>query len=115
MRGKGLRRSLYLKAREREAGDFALVSVAAVVTLEDSTISRVAVVLGGVAPTPYRAKQVEDYLRGKPIAEVDPAVAGSLALPDARPMADNRYKVVLAANLVNRAVRQLLSIPANSS
>ena len=110
LRGKGLRRSLYLKAREREAGDFALVSVAAVVSLEDSTIRHAAVVLGGVAPTPYRAQPVEDYLRGKPIAEVDPAVAGSIALPDARPMTDNSYKVVLAANLVKRAVTRLLGI-----
>ena len=114
-RGKGLRRSLYLKAREREAGDFALVSVAAVVTLEDSTISRVAVVLGGVAPTPYRAKRTEDYLRDRAIAEVDPALAGSLALPDAKPMADNHYKVVLAANLVKRALNQSLSIRAKGS
>lgn len=103
----GQQRSLYLKAREREAGDFALVSVAAMVTLHDGSIRHVAVVLGGVAPVPYRAQQVEQYLRGKRTKEVDPAYAGSLALPDARPMADNGYKVVLAANLLKRAIKQL--------
>ena len=101
-------RSLYLKAREREAGDFALVSVAAAVTLEGTTLVRASVVLGGVAPVPYRAKAVEEYLRGKDAARVDPAHAGSLALPDARPMADNAYKVALAQNLVKRAVGRLL-------
>ena len=34
--------------------------------------------------------------------------AGSLALPDARPMADNEYKVILANSLVKNAVTQLL-------
>jgi xanthine dehydrogenase YagS FAD-binding subunit len=108
--GKGVRRSLYLKARERESGDFALVSVAAVLTVDAATIRQAAVVLGGVAPVPYRARQVEQYLQGKDIGEVDPALAGSLALPDARPMADNRYKVILAANLVRQAVTQLLVV-----
>ena len=101
-------RSLYLKAREREAGDFALVSVAAGIKLEGTIIVRASVVLGGVAPVPYRAREVEEYLRGKEAGHVDPAYAGSLALPDARPMADNAYKVILARNLVKRAVGRLV-------
>ena len=103
-------RSLYLKARERESGDFALVSVAAALAVEAATIRHAAVVLGGVAPVPYRARQVGQYLQGKDIGEVDAAFAGSLALPEARPMADNRYKVILAANLVKQAVAELLKI-----
>jgi xanthine dehydrogenase YagS FAD-binding subunit len=105
---EGGRRSLYLKAREREAGDFALVSVAAVIALADGVIDHAAIALGGVAPTPYRARQVEDYLRHQSASEVDPAHAGSLTLPQARPMADNGYKVILANNLVKRAIAQLL-------
>ena len=101
-------RSLYLKGREREAGDFALVSVAATMRLRDSTVASAAVVLGGVAPVPYRARNAEEYLNGKPIADVDPALAGRLALDGAAPMKDNGYKVVLAANLVKRAVARLL-------
>jgi xanthine dehydrogenase YagS FAD-binding subunit len=101
-------RSLYLKARERESGDFALVSVAAAISLEGDVVRHAAVSLGGVAPFPYRASQVDRYLQGRPVAEVDPALAGSLALPDARPMADNGYKVTLAGNLVKRAITQLL-------
>jgi len=106
-------KSLYLKAREREAGDFALVSVAVCLRqmhLGGATIRHASVVLGGVAPAPYRARLVEDYLQGKTLAEVDPVHAGSLAVPDARPMADNGYKVILAANLVKQAILQLLSL-----
>ena len=101
-------RSLYLKAREREAGDFALVSVAAAITLEGTILARASVVLGGVAPVPYRAREVEEYLGGTEASQVDAAYAGSLALPDARPMAENAYKVILARNLVKRAVGRLI-------
>ncbi len=62
------------------------------------------VVLGGVAPVPYRARRAEEYLEGRPISQVDPPRAGSRVLPDARPMADNEYKVILANNLVKNAV-----------
>ena len=57
---------------------------------------------------PYRAREVEEYLRGKEASQVDAAYAGSLALPDARPMAENAYKVILARNLVKRAVGRLI-------
>ena len=105
----GPSKSLYLKARERESGDFALVSVAAVLRLDGAKVHEARVVLGGVAPTPYRSRQVEDYLTGVDAREVDPVAVGSMAVPDARPMADNRYKVSLASNMVKRAVAQLLA------
>ena len=101
-------RSVYLKAREREAGDFALASVAAAVRTLGSTVTAASVVLGGVAPVPYRARRAEEYLKGRPVAEVDGAVAGRLAVEGATPMKDNAYKVLLAANLVKRAVARLL-------
>ena len=101
-------RSLYLKAREREAGDFALVSVAARLAVADGVIQQAAVALGGVAPIPYRAGAVEEYLHGKAAAEVDAAYAGTLALPDARPMTNNGYKVIMANNLVKQAVARLI-------
>ena len=105
----GPSKSLYLKAREREAGDFALVSVAAVLWLDGAGIREARIALGGVAPTPYRSRQVEDYLTGMETSEVDPVAAGGMAVPDARPMADNRYKVALASNMVKRAIAQLLA------
>ncbi len=102
-------RSLYLKAREREAGDFALVSVAARLGISDGVIHQAAVALGGVAPVPYRARQVEEYLQGQAISGVDAAHAGTLTLPDARPLPDNGYKVAMATNLVKQAVAQLVA------
>ena len=101
-------RSLYLKAREREAGDFALVSVAARLAVSDGVVRQAAVALGGVAPVPYRATAVEEYLIGRPSDDVDAAYAGTLSIPDARPMTDNGYKVVMANNLVKQAVALLV-------
>ncbi|MFB3119273.1 MAG: xanthine dehydrogenase family protein subunit M, partial [Stenotrophomonas maltophilia] len=103
------RSSLYLKTGERAGGDFALVSVAAVLILNGPSIRRMPVVLGGVAPVPYRAFQVEAYLRGRPVGEVDAVFAASLALPNANPLADNGYKITLATNLVKRAITRLLA------
>lgn len=109
------RSSVYLKSGEREGGDFALASVAAVLSLSGSSIRHMPVVLGGVAPVPYRAFRVEAYLRGKPVGEVDAAFAASLALPNANPLADNGYKVPLATSLVKRAIVRLLATKAQST
>ena len=101
-------RSVYIKAREREAGDFALVSVAVRLAVSEDVVRQAAVALGGVAPVPYRALQVEEYLVGRPVADVDAAHAGTLSIPDARPMTDNGYKVVMANNLVKQGIARLL-------
>ena len=102
-------RSLYLKAREREAGDFALVSVAVRLAVSDGVVQKAAVALGGVAPVPYRATEVENFLAGRAVADVDATHAGSLSIPDARPMTDNGYKVVMANNLVKQGIARLLA------
>ena len=105
-------RSVYLKVREREAGDFALVSVAAALTMSgngpDAVISKARIAVGGVAPVPYRAVEVEDQLTGRTASEVDPAEASSLALPNATPLPQNGYKLPMARNTIKRALSQLL-------
>ena len=102
-------RSVYLKARERESGDFALVSIAAVLTINDGMIVDASVALGGVAPTPYRAAGTEEYLRGRTAAQVVPGDAGAAAIANPRPLPDNAYKIPMAANLTARAVANLLA------
>ena len=105
--------SAYIKVRERESGDFALVSVAAALSLDgdgpNASISRVRIALGGVAPVPYRDTEVEGYLAGRTIAEVDSAEAASLALANATPLPGNGYKLPMARNIVKRALTQLLA------
>ena len=106
-------RSVYLKAKERRTQDFALASVAASVRVSGGVVEHASLVLGGVAPTPWRASDAENALRGAPVADVNAEAVGRLAVDGARPLRDNHFKVRLAASLVRRAVASLLA-PANS-
>ena len=101
-------RSIYLKARERQTQEFALASVAASLHVSAGIIERSSLVLGGVAPTPWRASHSEQALRGAPVAKVDADAVGRLAVRGAKPLKDNHFKVRLAASLVSRAIDSLL-------
>ena len=102
-------RSIYLKAKERQAYDFALASVAGYLVVRDGTIADAHFALGGVAPVPYPLPAVSDAIRGVSTDDVDPAALGRLAVHGAQPMSDNGYKVRLASNLVARAITTLLT------
>jgi len=97
-------RSAYVKVRERESYEYALVSAAAALTLKNGKISRARIALGSVAQRPWRLPAAEQALVGmQPTKEaVLPAIRAALA--DARPLEHNRYKVVLAANAAVRAI-----------
>jgi len=100
-------RSTYVKAMERKVWAFALVSVAAVIRVQEERITHARVVLGGVAPIPWRAESAEQVLMGaEPTAETF-AQAAESALEGARPLANNAYKIPLATALVRRALTEL--------
>jgi xanthine dehydrogenase YagS FAD-binding subunit len=94
----------YYKVRERQAWDHAIVSVATVVQTNSGTVRDARVVLGGVAPIPWRATKAEESLRGKAIDDSAAQRAAEIAVDGARPMKDNVYKIDLAKNLVRRAL-----------
>ncbi|MBI4550995.1 MAG: xanthine dehydrogenase family protein subunit M, partial [Candidatus Latescibacteria bacterium] len=100
-------KSLYLKVRERQSIDFALVSVAAMITVANGVCQEARIVLGGVAPIPWRVPDAETFLRGKRISEAVANSAAEAALEGAKPMRDNAYKVTIAKVLVRRAVMAL--------
>lgn len=102
-------KGMFLKVRERESIDFALVSLAAQMTVVNGTCERASLVLGGVAPIPWRAVEAEDYLRGRRITEARAESAAEAAVEDAAPMPHNGYKVEIAKNLVKQAVQALAS------
>jgi NADPH-dependent glutamate synthase beta subunit-like oxidoreductase/CO/xanthine dehydrogenase FAD-binding subunit len=97
-------RQAYKKFTVREPIDFAIVSVASAVTVNNGVCENARIVLGAVAPTPVRARAAEDFLKGKPINEVTATEAGNLALHGALPLSMNEYKVQIAKTLVKRAV-----------
>ncbi len=97
-------RGTYLKARERTAGDFPLVSVAVGYALSDGVIQQARVVLGGVAPIPWHSPEAEAILEGQAPTPELAASAASAALAASQPLAHNGFKVDIGRALVARAI-----------
>jgi xanthine dehydrogenase YagS FAD-binding subunit len=98
-------RSTYLKFKERDSLDFALASVAAAVELgPNKTVRQARVVLGGVAPVPWRVPKAEAFLTGKTLNADVLAEAARLSLEGAEPLGKNGYKIALTQTLVRRAL-----------
>ena len=98
-------KSTYLKFKERDSLDFALASAAVAVRLgSNQTVKDARIVLGGVAPTPWRAPKAEQFVIGKNLKTDVVAEAAKIALADAQPLEKNAYKVPLAQTLVRRAL-----------
>ena len=100
-------RSTYHKVLDREAWTHAVVSAAVVLEMDEHVCRRARVVLGGVAPIPWRLPEVERMLAGQRITPELAAQAGEQAVAGARPLAKNEYKVPLTRNLVKRTVLEL--------
>lgn len=94
----------YLKAMARGTWAFALVSVAVHGVWDGPVAREINVVLGGVAPIPWRSRHAEDVARGQPIDGNLARQAGEAAVADARPLKQNGYKVELVRTLVERAL-----------
>jgi len=106
--------SCYLKLRERASYAFAVVSVAAMLDLDHQGLIREArLALGGVAHKPWRDREAEAMLSGKPAEPASFAAAADLLLKDARPaggpallesLPGNAYKIPLARRAIVRAL-----------
>ena len=85
--------------------DFALVSVAAAVALgPNKMVAGARLVLGGVAPIPWRVPKAESFLVGKTMNDDVLTNAARIALSGAEPLEKNGYKIPLAQTLVRRAL-----------
>ena len=104
--------STYLKFKERESLDFAMSAVAVAVQVTNNTIKQARIVLGGVAPIPWRASKAERYVEGKSLTNDVLNEAAKLALDGAKPLKKNAYKVPLTQTLVRRALTTAASASA---
>jgi xanthine dehydrogenase YagS FAD-binding subunit len=94
----------YVKLKERGTWDFALVSAAVTGVVSGGALSEVSIIMGGVAPVPWRLKRAEDVLRGQPVTEALVRQAADEALKDASPLRDNGYKLDLVRAALKEAV-----------
>jgi xanthine dehydrogenase YagS FAD-binding subunit len=104
------RRSLYLKVRDRESYEFALVSVAVALRLEGTVIGEVRLALGGVATKPWRARRAEQILAGAPAEQASFARAAREELAPAVPRRFNAFKVELAQRTIVGALETAVTM-----
>ncbi len=98
--------SHYLKVRDRNSYAFALVSVAAIVDLDEAgKLREVRIAMGGVAHKPWRAAKAEHELRGKKPDEPTLRAAAEAELREAKGYEYNSFKIELAKRCIVRAVR----------
>ncbi|PHN02403.1 FAD binding domain-containing protein [Flavilitoribacter nigricans] len=96
----------YLKIRERSSYAFALISVAAGLQIENGTIVRAGLAMGGVAHKPWKLTRAEEFLTGKLPQTKNFEQAAELAMREARPLEDNEYKVEMGKKAIVRALTQ---------
>jgi xanthine dehydrogenase YagS FAD-binding subunit len=98
------RRSLYLKLRDRQSYEFALVSVVAALEIEHGVVTDARLAFGGVATKPWRARLAEAALIGGPADETAFRLAADEELEEAVVRPHNAFKVELAARAAVRAL-----------
>ncbi|PWU12758.1 MAG: molybdopterin dehydrogenase [Terriglobia bacterium] len=100
-------RSAYHKVMDREAWTHAVVSAAIVLEMDGEVCRSARIVLGGVAPTPWRVPDAERVLAGQRITPELAAKAGEVAVAGANPLRKNAYKVPLTKAVVQRTIVEL--------
>ncbi len=104
-------RSVYVKVRDRASYAFALASAAVALDLRDGVIADARIALGGVATRPWRARDAERMLAGRPIDAASCDAAAEAALAGAVPRQHNAFKIALAKRTLVRALTRAGALP----
>jgi len=103
-------RSGHYEVRYKESHDWPLAFTTVVLAMNGTAIRSARVVLGAVAPIPWRSTDAEQALVGKPLNEATAAAAGEAAVRAAKPLSRNGYKVQITKTAVKRAVMQIAGL-----
>jgi xanthine dehydrogenase YagS FAD-binding subunit len=98
------RASTYHKVRDRESYAFALASAAVALAMEGDTVREARIALGGIATRPWRAREAEQSLIGRPLTPQTARAAGDIALRGARAGHHSGFRIELAARTVADAL-----------
>jgi xanthine dehydrogenase YagS FAD-binding subunit len=101
-------KSTYHKLKERGSWDFGVVSAAVKGTVSGGTFRDIKIVLGGVAPIPWRLTKAESIIKGKKVTEGLVREATREALKEAKPLEENGYKKDLIEAILTRAALSLV-------
>jgi len=100
-------RSTFIKYAMRNSWDFAIASVAAALRIDNGITRDVRIVLGGVAPIPWRSDAAEREIEGLRLDETTIEAAARRSIAGAHPLAHNEYKIALVMKLVREALTEL--------
>lgn len=92
------------EVRQKDAMDWPLALASVALTLNGNKVRSARVVMGYVAPVPWRSKEAEESLIGKTLTEETAKAAGDAAVSGAKSLGRNAYKIQLARVAVKRAL-----------
>ena len=98
--------SSYRKVRARRSWDFALAGIALALRFEGSRVGMARVVLSGAAPFPWRSREVEEAVTGRPLDDRTIAAAASVIMKQATPLSQNAYKITLFEAAIMEELRK---------
>jgi xanthine dehydrogenase YagS FAD-binding subunit len=99
-------KSGHYEVRYKESHDWPIAFATVLLSMNGDAVRSARVVMGAVAPVPWRSQAAEAALAGKRINEETAAAAADAALRDARPLSQNAYKIQVAKTAVKRAILQ---------
>lgn len=112
--GAWTRRSLYLKVRDRASYEFALASAAVGIALDGAEVRQARIGVGGLAYRPWRSREAEAALVGRPLTEANAQAAAEVALAGAVTHGGNDFKPELGRRTLVRALLQAGTLPAGT-
>ena len=105
-------KSGHYEVRFKASHDWPIAFATVLLSMSGSTVKNARVVMGAVAPIPWRSRPAEEALAGKRVTEANVLAAADAALRDARPLKQNAYKVQVAKVAVKRAILRAAGIAA---
>ena len=97
-------KSGHYEVRYKTSHDWPIAFATVLLAMNGTTVQSARVVMGAVAPVPWRSRPAEQALAGQRITEQTAAAAADAALRDARPLSQNAYKIQVAKTAVKRAI-----------
>jgi xanthine dehydrogenase YagS FAD-binding subunit len=100
----GSARNATYEVRFKQSHDWPLAMASVALSMQGQNVRGARIVMGAVAPVPWRATAAETVLAGKRVTEGLAMEAADAALAGARPMTENAYKIQIARTAVKRAI-----------
>jgi xanthine dehydrogenase YagS FAD-binding subunit len=97
-------RSAAYEVRFKQSHDWPLAAASVNLVMSGPVVKSARIVMGAVAPVPWRVAAAERVLAGKAITEAIATEAANAAVASARPMSGNKYKIQIAKTAVKRAI-----------